>query len=159
MVEIKIRDRELNKEFLEIYKNTIGKMYPVYNNDKVYLGKIGIRELRTKRISNKKEFIKESFFKRGLLIGDSRYYTSTWNEHHINASILITYNYFSSFLTLKLYNFNFDNELSKEDKKKVINNIFSYIKNSYNSYCEEKLKERKDRSDKEYEIFKEVLLK
>ena len=97
MIEIKIRDRELNKEFLEIYKNTVDKMYPVYNNENVYLGKIGVRESRTERVSNKKEFIKESFFKRSLLIGDSRYYASTWDEHHINASILITYNYFSSF--------------------------------------------------------------
>ena len=160
MVEIKIRDRELNKEFLEIYKNTVGKMYPVYNNDKEYLGKIGLWE--ENRMGKRHGIFKilfDTFSEKKLLIGDNRFWYPRWNENDVNANILISYNYFTSYLTFKLYNFDFDNVLAEEEKKKVMSNIFLYIKNSYNNYQEDKVKERKEKSDKSFNTFKDELLR
>ena len=158
MVEIKIRDRELNKEFLGIYKNTIGKMYPVYNNENVYLGKIGIWE---KDVKDKPYFkiFSGIFSEKRLLIGDSYFWYPRWNENKINANVLISYNPLTSYLIFKLYNFDFDNVLTEEEKKKVISNIFLYIKNSYNNYQGNKVRERKEKSDREFDTFKNELLK
>ena len=158
MVEIKIRDRELNKEFLEIYKNTVGKIYPVYNNENVYLGKIGIWEKDVKDKSYFKIF-SGIFSEKKLLIGDNRLWYPRWNENAVNANILISYNYFTSYLTFKLYNFDFDNVLTEKEKKKVISNIFLYIKNSHNNYQGNKVRERKEKSDKSFNTFKDELLK
>lgn len=161
MVEIKIRDRELNKEFLEIYKNTVGKMYPVHDNDKKYLGKIGIWEenARWSSLPKVRKFFKDIFSEKKLLIGDSYFWYPRWNENCINANVLISYNPFNTYLTFKLYNFDFDNELSEEEKKKVISNILLYIKNSYNNYQGNKIRERKEKSDREFDVFKNELLK
>lgn len=158
MVEIKIRDKELNKEFLEIYKNTVGKIYPVYNDEKAYLGKIGIWE---KDVRDKPYFkiFSDIFSEKRLLLGDSYFWYPRWNENKINANILISYSPLTSYLTFKLYSFDFDNELTEEEKKKVVYNIFTYIKNSYKTYQGEKVRERKEKSDKAFNVFKNELLK
>lgn len=160
MVEIKIKDRELNKEFLEIYKNTTSKVYPVYNNDKGYLGKIGLwEENRMGKRHGISKILFDTFSEKKLLIGDSYFWYPRWNENVVNPNILISYNPFTSYLSFKLYNFDFDNVLTEEEKKKVISNIFLYIKNSYNNYQGDKIRERKEKSDRAFNAFKDELLK
>ena len=162
MVEIKIRDRELNKEFLNIYhKIKKGVLYPIQDNDNKYLGKIGLWEEnnRWSSVPKIRKFFKDTFSEKKLLIGDAYFWYPRWNEGCINANVLISYNPFNTYLTFKFFNFDFDNELNEEEKRKTINNLFTYINNSYNLYCENMIKERKIKSDKAFESFKNELMK
>ena len=158
MVEIKIRDKELNKEFLEIYRNTTGKMYPVYNNEKTYLGKIGIWE---KDVRDKPYFkiFSNIFSEKKLLIGDSYFWYPRWNENRINASILISYNPFNTYLTFKLYNFDFGGGTFDAALLKVEDGIMQVFDTAGDNYLGGKIRERKEKSDKEFDAFKNELLK